>query len=383
MTASAVRQANSLFRQLSMDVQEIINKFQPVIIQIATPHGTGTGFFVKNENVIITNDHVVKGNSEAVISGKLFSKQMSPVLFNDPKYDLAFINVPAGTEMPELHLAAGSEVHDGETVIAIGHPYGLNYTATEGIVSKAKRLQRGINYIQIDAAINPGNSGGPLVNTNGEIVGVNTFIIAGGDNLGFALPVQYVTEDLNDYRQFFGKYALKCPSCSYMITQENIDGEYCPNCGQKVEMPKVQKDGEYKPTGAALTIETILEQLGKDVKLARKGSFAWEVEEGSAKIFINYNQDGFIVCDSFLCTLPKTNIGPMYEFLLRENYTLDGLMFSVSNQDIVLSTFIFDQYLTYETGLETIKNLFISADKYDGILIEQYGAQRRIVDENQ
>ena len=149
-----------------MDVQEIINKFQPVIIQIATPQGTGTGFFVKGENVIITNDHVVKGNSEVVISGKSFQKQMSLVLFNDPKYDLAFISVPDGTGMPELHLAAGYEVHDGETVIAIGHPYGLNYTATEGIVSKAKRLQKGINYIQIDAAINPGNSGGPLVNTN-------------------------------------------------------------------------------------------------------------------------------------------------------------------------------------------------------------------------
>jgi len=367
-----------------MDVQEIINKFQPIIIQIATPQGTGTGFYIKNENLIITNDHVVKGNSEVVISGKVFRKQMSPVLFNDPKYDLAFISIPDGKDMPELHLASGgSEVHDGETVIAIGHPYGLNYTATEGIVSKAKRLQRGINYIQIDAAINPGNSGGPLVNTNGEIVGVNTFIIAGGDNLGFALPVQYVTEDLNDYRKFFGIYALKCPSCSFMITQDNIDGEYCTNCGQKVEMPKAQQAGEYKPTGAALTIETILEQLGKDVKLSRRGPYGWEVEEGSAKIFINYNQDGFIVCDSFLCTLPKTNISPMYEFLLRENYTLESMMFSVTNQDIVLSTFIFDQYLTYETGLETLKNLFKSADKYDTILIEQYNAQRRIVDENQ
>ncbi|HEY3251671.1 MAG TPA: trypsin-like peptidase domain-containing protein [Ignavibacteria bacterium] len=365
-----------------MDVQEIINKFQPIIIQIATPQGTGTGFYVKHENLIITNDHVVKGNSEVVISGRALPKQMSPVLFNDSKYDLAFVRVPDGSEMPDMHLAVGQQVHDGETVIAIGHPYGLNYTATEGIVSKAKRLQRGINYIQIDAAINPGNSGGPLVNSNGEIVGVNTFIIAGGDNLGFALPVEYVAEDLNDYRQFFGKYALKCPSCSFMVTEENIDGEYCPNCGSKIEMPALKKDGEYKPTGAALTIETILEQLGKDVKLARKGPYAWEVEEGSAKIFINYNQDGFIVCDSFLCTLPKTNISPMYEFLLRENYNTEGMMFSVSNQDVVLSTFIYDQYLTYETGLETLKTLFKKADEYDSLLIEQYGAQKRITDES-
>lgn len=71
----------------------------------------------------------------------------------------------------------------------------------------------------------------------------------------------------------------------------------------------------------------------------------------------------------------------MYEFLLRENYNIEGMMFSVSNQDIVLSTFIYDQYLTYETGLENLKTLFANADKYDGILIEQYGAQKRVTDE--
>jgi serine protease Do len=365
-----------------MDPQQIIDRFQNVIIQIATPQGTGTGFYVKNQNLIITNDHVVKGNSEAVISGKTIPKQMSPVFFNDAKYDLAFIKVPDGIELPDISLSPAYEIKDGDQVIAIGHPYGLNYTATEGIVSKSKRLQRGINYIQIDAAINPGNSGGPLVDKEGNVVGVNTFIIAGGDNLGFALPVEYLEEDLKEYKQYFGKYVLKCPSCGFYVTEENIDGEYCPNCGTKIEFPALKKDSEYKPVGAAAVVETILEQLGKDVKLARRGPYNWEVEEGSAKIYVTYNQDGFIVCDSMLCTLPKTNIAPMYEYLLRENYDLEGMMFSVTNQDVVLSTFIFDQYLTYETGLETLKTLFANADKYDTILIEQYGAQKRVSDES-
>ncbi|MBZ0201781.1 MAG: trypsin-like peptidase domain-containing protein [Ignavibacteria bacterium] len=364
-----------------MDPQQIIDRFQHVIIQIATPQGTGTGFYVKKENLIITNDHVVKGNSEAVISGRSLPKQISPVYFNDAKYDLAFIKAPEGIELPDIALGITEIVKDGDQVIAIGHPYGLNYTATEGIVSKSKRLQRGLNYIQIDAAINPGNSGGPLVNTEGSVVGVNTFIIAGGDNLGFALPVEYLEEDLREYSALFGKYALKCASCSFMVTEENIEGEYCPNCGTKIEFPALKKAEEYKPSGAAAVIETILEQLGKDVKLARRGPYSWEVDEGTAKIFINYNQDGFIVCDSMLCLLPKTNIGPMYEYLLRENYSLEGMMFSVNNQDVILSTFIFDQYLTYETGLETIKTLFAAADKYDTILMDTYGAQKRAVDE--
>src|SRR3970040_2466460 len=111
-----------------MDTQHIIDKFQPIIIQISTPHGTGTGFYVKEQNLIVTNDHVVKGNSEAVINGKIFQKQSAQVFFNDPKYDLAFIKMPDGVEMPDIHLAHGRPVKDGDVVIAIGHPYGLNYT---------------------------------------------------------------------------------------------------------------------------------------------------------------------------------------------------------------------------------------------------------------
>ncbi|RPI17217.1 MAG: serine protease [Ignavibacteriae bacterium] len=360
-----------------MDAQEIINQFQPIIIQIATPQGTGTGFYLKDRNIIVTNDHVVKGNFEVVISGKNFQKVMAPVYFNDPKYDLAFIAAPAGIDLPEVHLQTEHPVHDGDQVIAIGHPYGLNYTATEGIVSKAERLQRGISYIQIDAAINPGNSGGPLVNKYGEVVGVNTFIIAGGDNLGFALPVKYLIESLDEYLPYYGKVVTRCLSCSNMVTPENIEGEYCPFCGAKVELPAIKKEEEYKPVGAAAIIETILEQLGKDVKLSRRGPYRWEIQEGSANIYISYQENGFIIGDCFICTLPKTNIGAIYELLLRQNYDLEDVMFSVNNQDIILSTLIFDQYLTYETGLATFKDLFRYADYYDNLLVEQYGAVPR------
>ena len=86
---------------------------------------------------------------------------------------------------------------DGEVVVAIGHPFGLNYTATQGVISKVDRIRDGVKYIQIDAAINPGNSGGPLVNKEGEVIGINSFIIRGGDNLGFALPVSYLKEALD------------------------------------------------------------------------------------------------------------------------------------------------------------------------------------------
>ncbi len=365
-----------------MDAQEIINLFQPVIIQIATPQATGTGFYVKDYNLIVTNDHVVGGNSEAAVSGRILPRVMSKVFFSDPKNDLAFIGVPEGTNLPAVPLGMNHPVHDGDPVIAIGHPFGLNYTATEGIVSRAKRLQNGINYIQIDAAINPGNSGGPLVNIQGEIVGVNTFIIAGGDNLGFALPVANLIDSLNEYKPHYGKAAVRCQSCMNIVTEENIDGEYCPFCGAKIELPILKKEQEYQPSGAALIAEKILEQLGKDVKLARRGPYRWEVQEGSATVFINYNQNGFIVGDAFLCRLPKVNIGAIYEFLLRENYNLESVVFSISNQDVILSMMVFDQYLTFESGVQEFRNLFAKADYYDGLLVEKYGALPRVSEES-
>jgi serine protease Do len=362
-----------------MHTQEIIENFKSVIVQISTAFGTGTGFFVKDYNLIVTNDHVVKESSEAVISGTTFPKVSASVVFYDQKYDLAFIRVPEGIDLPDRKIGI-SPVHDGDTVIAIGHPYGLKYTATEGIVSKAKRLQNGLNYIQIDAAINPGNSGGPLVNSEGEIVGVNTFIISGGDNLGFALPSEYLLESLNEYSPYIGKTAVRCKSCLNVITSDRIEDDYCPECGSKIIIPQLKDQKEYVPTGAALTVEKILEAIGKDVKLARRGQDRWEVEEGSAKIVIAYSQNGFIVGDAFICRLPKQNIAAIYEYLLKENYDLENIFFSVTNQDIVLTTMIYDQYLTYETGLEEIQSLVKKADYYDNYLIENFGALPRVED---
>ena len=363
-----------------MHTQEIIENFKSVIIQIATSFGTGTGFYVKDYNLIVTNDHVVKESSEAVISGTKIPKVSMPVLFYDQKYDLAFINVPDGIDLPDRKIG-NSPIHDGDRVIAIGHPYGLKYSATEGIVSKAKRVQNGLNYIQIDAAINPGNSGGPLVNTKGEIIGVNTFIIAGGDNLGFALPAEYLLESLNEYQPYHGQYAVKCKSCENIITADRIVDDYCPECGSKIIIPRLQKETEYKPTGASLIIENILETLGKDVKLARRGQDRWEVEEGSAKIIISYSAAGFIIGDAFICRLPKKNITSIYEYLLKENYDLENVFFGVNNQDIVLTMMIYDHYLTYETGLEEINSLLKKADYYDNYLVENFGALPRIDDD--
>lgn len=138
-----------------METQLIIEQIHPAIIQIATQTGAGTGFYVKEFDLIVTNEHVVQQNGEVTIAGKTFEKSFSRVWYTDRKHDLAFLQPPPGAELPALRLGAYESLKDGDEVLAIGHPYGFNYSATQGVISRVDRIREGLKYIQIDAAINP------------------------------------------------------------------------------------------------------------------------------------------------------------------------------------------------------------------------------------
>ncbi len=364
-----------------MDAQQIIEQFQKAIIQIATPTGTGTGFYIKEYDLIVTNDHVVSDNAEVTIAGKLFDKALARVWYTDRKHDLAFLEAPQNPELPEVKLGRYEELKDGDEVVAIGHPYGLNYTATQGVISKVDRVRDGLKFIQIDAAINPGNSGGPLVNDKGEVIGVNSFIIRGGDNLGFALPVNYLREALQLYIPNKGVASTRCFSCGLLVTPSNIEtSKYCPGCGTEVKLPEPPLK-ETEPVGAAKTIEEILKELGKDVKLSREGKNNWSVKEGSAKIKITYNPENFFIAgDAYLCQMPAdtSKIKPLYRFLLEENYRTSGLVLSCVKQNIVLSCIIYDLDMTKESGADSFRNLFQKADYYDDYLKKEYSCTDRL-----
>lgn len=354
-------------------MKKVIDRYRNVVIQIATPYSTGTGFYLKSPHLIITNEHVIRGNQQVVVNGFNLPKHLVRVLYADQKLDLAFLEVPDTYEIPEVPLAKNGDVHQGDPVIAIGHPFGFKFSATQGIVSNTMHLMGEVTYIQHDAALNPGNSGGPLVNMAGEVVGVNTFIVRDGDNIGFSLPAHYLEETIREYQEKRGEVAVRCYSCGNVVAESQLSGEYCPFCGANLEMPS--KVEPYEPVGLTRTIEDLLQQLGYDVSLSRRGPDAWEIQRGSAKVQIIYHeQSGLITGDAFLCLLPKENISPLYEFLLRENYDLAGLTLSVRGQEIILSLLIFDRYFNVETGLQLFEKLFHKADEYDNILVEKYGA---------
>lgn len=363
-----------------MEFQDIIESFQPAVIQISARGGSGTGFYLADYGVIVTNEHVVGKSAEVSITGKSFGKQLARVWFTDKKHDLAFVQPPQDAHMPSIKLGDYTELKDGDEIIAIGHPYGLNYTATQGVISKVDRVRQGLQYIQIDAAINPGNSGGPLVNEEGEVIGVNTFIIRGGDNLGFALPVKSLKIALDLYAPYVGTPATRCPSCDFLVLPSNIDSKYCPSCGTEVKLPELPEN-EQSLAGVAKLVEQILSDMGKETRLAREGTNRWEVREGGAKIKIVYNPETFfITADAYLCQLPKQpeSIKPLYRFLLEENYKTQGLVLSCVNQNIILSCVLYDLDINKPAGTRQLKNLFTLAKEYDQRLKKEFNCVPRL-----
>ena len=157
-------------------MKQIIEAYKDAVIQIATPYSIGTGFYLAEPDLIVTNEHVVKDNKEVVIEGKGVTRMTCPVIYLDPMYDLAFIKAPKVHQFSNIYLNHQKSIIEGDTVLAVGHPFGLKYTATQGIISNIAHKENEIDYIQHDAALNPGNSGGPLIDNEGKVIGVNTFI---------------------------------------------------------------------------------------------------------------------------------------------------------------------------------------------------------------
>ncbi|WP_205697099.1 S1C family serine protease [Conexibacter sp. SYSU D00693] len=187
-------------------VASVVAKASPAVVSVRTSSGEGTGFLLDREGTIVTNAHVV-GDAQTVRVqfGEDGERATGRVLGSDPSSDLAAVQIPtsAASGVTPLPLAADSTVRVGAQVVAIGNPFGLDRTATSGIVSATGRSIEAPNgfsisdAIQTDAPINPGNSGGPLLDAAGRVIGVNSQIAtsgAGGGNVGvgFAVPSSLV-----------------------------------------------------------------------------------------------------------------------------------------------------------------------------------------------
>ena len=159
--------------------------------------GVGSGFIMSREGYILTNNHVVEEADQIKVKLSNGKEYEGKVVGQDPKTDLALVKIEGSSDLQPLKLGNSEDLKVGSWVVAVGSPFGLEQTVTAGIVSaKGRVIGSGPydNFIQTDASINPGNSGGPLVNLKSEVVGINTAIIAEGQGIGFAIPINMAQE---------------------------------------------------------------------------------------------------------------------------------------------------------------------------------------------
>jgi serine protease Do len=214
------------------EIVEVVDKVAPAVVNISAEQtvrrarsvfdqfflgldprpakSLGSGVIIDPKGIILTNDHVISGASRIIATTKGGQELACELVGSDADNDLAVLRVKkVGAALPTIKLGSSSDLLIGETVVAIGNPFGLSNTVTAGVLSALGRSVPGDNqrvyndFIQIDAPINPGNSGGPVVNIQGNLIGIATAIIGGGaQGIGFAIPVDRAKRIVSDLVKF-------------------------------------------------------------------------------------------------------------------------------------------------------------------------------------
>lgn len=350
----------------------ISNKIQDSIYRINTSKGSGTGFYSLEHNIIITNHHVIEGNTLVSVEDQDKNRYLANVIYINTGKDIAFLQAK---ELPKpintVTTSKNYETFRGDKVMVLGYPYGMPFTVTEGIVSNPQQIMDGNNFIQTDAAINPGNSGGPIINSNGELVGVVTSKFTNADNMGFAIPMDVLHEELSIVSELQGSsVTLACHSCNGLIAEKT---SYCPNCGTDIN-EKIFDDTPVSEFSAK--IEHAISKLGISPVLARTGNEYWSFYQGSANIMMFVYNSNYLYATSPLNNLPRTGLDNIYQYILTED--IGDYRLSISNNQIHLSyrVHISDLYSQNELEiLENIAGLAKKADELDDVFVNNFGAK--------
>jgi S1-C subfamily serine protease len=195
-------------REATVNITSVVYH-ENFFMQVYPSEGTGSGFILNSDGEILTNHHVVKGTSQLTVTLADKKVYKAKVLGTDPRDDLALIKIDTGRKLPAMRLGDSDALVVGQKVLAIGNPFGFEGTLTTGIVSSLNRtIQTEANsnalegMIQTDAAINPGNSGGPLLDSHGNVIGINTAIYGQGNiGIGFAMPINRAKSMLDEFHK--------------------------------------------------------------------------------------------------------------------------------------------------------------------------------------
>jgi serine protease Do len=347
-----------------------------IIVHIATPYSIGSGFYLQSYDIIVTNEHIVRGNKDVVIAGSTFEKQMVEILYLDTVFDLAFISPPSRHKMLDVSLADVDGLNIGDDVFAIETQ---TKSLIKGITTDVDYLHEDLSYILHDVNMNPVHNGSPLFKSDGMIIGINTFNILKGKIVGQSLKSFFLSTCLKEFKEGKGCKGVRCTNCKKVIFEDSDESKsLCGFCSASYF--KISNIRPYEPKGICITVESLIERLGYEVSLTRKGPNNWCIKKGSVDVCISYyEKTGLLVGDVYMCTVPENSVSEIYEFLLKQNYILDGLTFSIRNEDIILSLLVYDQFINVDTIFTLFTHLLQTSDKYDNVLIESYGGRRKIL----
>jgi len=202
-----LRKFFSPFQERRSPFDDFFERFFPQMPKKRKKHSLGSGFIISEDGYIVTNAHVISEADKIKVDLKGENNDIytAKVVGTDKQTDLALLKIDVDRKLPSLDFGNSKQMEVGEWVVAIGNPFGLDHTVTSGIISaKGRVIGAGPydNFIQTDASINPGNSGGPLLNMQGRVVGINTAIVAQGENIGFAIPSDMAKDVISQLKKY-------------------------------------------------------------------------------------------------------------------------------------------------------------------------------------
>lgn len=347
------------------------NNIYRLVFKVTHSGGSGSCFYLKNYDLFVTNYHVVEGFHTVALHDNDRNPYLGRVVLVNPALDIALLAVEGDfTSLPELNLAE-KEPLAGNKIYVAGYPYGMPFTITEGSVSSPKQLIDGKYYLQTDAAVNPGNSGGPMLNDNGEVVGVTVSKLTEADNMGFGIRIETLRKLLETVGELDRTvFQVQCGSCDELIAEEE---EFCPSCGDK--LPEgVFEERKQSPVGAF--VESAIAQMGINPVLARNGYDSWLFHKGSSQIRIFVYNSDYLFSTSPINLLPKREVEPVLDYMLSEDFGPYKL--GIDGRQIYIAYRIHLADITEDSQEEVrqhIVNLALRADEMDNMMVERFGCE--------
>lgn len=349
-----------------------LNTLKHAVYKINTATGSGTGFFLKQHNIIVTNYHVIEGNKQVSIENQKQDRWLANVVYVNPDNDIAFLKSDAHNPITAIPFDAIQTIDSRNKVYVLGFPFGMPFTITEGIVSNERQILDGKSFIQTDAAVNPGNSGGPMLNIDGNLIGITTSKITNADNVGFAIPANILIEELNTFSENInGKFSLKCASCNTLIFEKT---DYCPNCGANIEERIFDEKSISK---LSVFVEDAIQQIGINPVLARNGNEYWEFHSGSALVRIFVYENKYLYATSPMNILPTENIEKILEYILSN--PVKPYQLAIYKNQIFLSYRIHLSDIITKNNQKVksdLSNLILKANEMDDYFVQTFACEK-------